>query len=284
MPNLPAIPTKVDISLKEAIEQIKHLEEESYEIFQSIREKKKQLIRVRFRQGAIVHHIAEQSDYGDGGVQELSERTGISDGILYDAKRFFELPQFGKSMTRLNQWLTEKEEKKGKVTWSYCRNVIRKRLDTKDDPEKEVDRQKKNLERRARRLEEDAEDLEEQVQEMDEKDQQAVGVAEQARRVAEDLRDQADRLEVPKQRRITDEGYLDFVREQPCVVTGQTPAEPHHLIPVGRGGPDYTAIPLTRQMHDEAQGRTEAFEREYGVNLWRECNLFLIKYIATYEE
>ena len=107
--------------------------------------------------------------------------------------------------------------------------------------------------------------------------------AEQARRVAEDVRRQADRLAEPNPRRIVDERYLSFLRDQPCCVSGQRPAEAHHLIPVGRGGPDYSAVPLSHALHREAQGRLALFEEEYGVNLWRECNLHLIKYIARYD-
>lgn len=71
---------------------------------------------MRFRQGALVNHVLGRAEHGDGGVVKLSEKTGISDTTLDEAKQFFELPQFGRSLSRLNQWLTDAEERKGTVT------------------------------------------------------------------------------------------------------------------------------------------------------------------------
>lgn len=269
--------------LRETAARRVELEREARDIFSSIREKKKELIRVRFRQGRLVHRVAEQAGYGSNEITKLSEKTGISDSTLYEAKQFYELPQFGQSLGRLNVWLENEEQRKGRVTWSYCRNVLRSRLDGRVEPRRVIERRTSSLERKARRLEEEAEAFERELQLMEEQDEEAIGVAHQARRVARDARRQADRLPEPKKRRIVDANYLAFLRTQPCCVCGRRPAEPHHLIPVGRGGPDYSAVPLNREMHREAQGRLELFEQEYGVNLWRECNLHLIKYIARYE-
>ncbi len=51
--------------------------------------------------------------------------------------------------------------------------------------------------------------------------------------------------------------YLDFVRTLPCCHTGQTPAEPHHIIGVDKMGKmggkngDITAVPLSREVHEQ---------------------------------
>jgi len=50
-------------------------------------------------------------------------------------------------------------------------------------------------------------------------------------------------------------GYLDWVREQPCMICGSAPSEPHHIKGVGHfsgtgmKAPDYLAMPLCRQHH-----------------------------------
>ena len=51
--------------------------------------------------------------------------------------------------------------------------------------------------------------------------------------------------------RLRDKDYLAWIRTQPCFLC-RCPAEPAHGRPWGKGmkGPDYEAIPLCRQCHE----------------------------------
>lgn len=53
-------------------------------------------------------------------------------------------------------------------------------------------------------------------------------------------------------KREVDESYLDFIREQPCLVSDgncNSKSHAHHLITQGACGSDYTAIPLCMKHH-----------------------------------
>lgn len=64
-------------------------------------------------------------------------------------------------------------------------------------------------------------------------------------------------------KRIRSRRYLEWIRRQPCCVTGR-PAEAHHVKTRGAGGSDYTAIPLCREEHEEIHrvGRVTYAERK----------------------
>ncbi len=56
---------------------------------------------------------------------------------------------------------------------------------------------------------------------------------------------------VEKVMRETCPEYLAWIRTLPCVMTGTHPVDPAHLITVGSGGSDFTAIPLRHDLHME---------------------------------
>ncbi len=78
----------------------------------------------------------------------------------------------------------------------------------------------------------------------------------------------------PKHIRRRDPAYLEFVRTQPCIVSGETvDIDAHHVPEPGHGAiglkpDDRLAVPLRRVYHMEYHniGRF-AFELKYGVNL-----------------
>lgn len=83
----------------------------------------------------------------------------------------------------------------------------------------------------------------------------------------------------PKQIREIDEGYLEYIKQQPCLITGQK-AEPHHTVSRGAGGSDYLAIPLNREKHTECEmiGKN-TFQEKYNLNFNKEIIRLLIGYI-----
>ncbi len=84
---------------------------------------------------------------------------------------------------------------------------------------------------------------------------------------------------IPKPKRIEDKEYLEYIREQPCLISGKG-ADPHHLTTRGAGGSDYTAIPLARRYHTEIeQIGVEKFEAKYNINTWKEAHRLLEKWM-----
>lgn len=71
-----------------------------------------------------------------------------------------------------------------------------------------------------------------------------------------------------KRPRIENRKYLDFLRTQPCLVTGRAETEPAHLRLLGSGGTgikpsDSRALPLHWELH-----RRQSTEGELPVWLW----------------
>lgn len=69
-----------------------------------------------------------------------------------------------------------------------------------------------------------------------------------------------------------DEGFQEFVRQQPCVLAGRhscwLPVQACHVIPKSRGVPDAANLsPGCVLAHAAQEGKTEEFERKYNLNL-----------------
>ena len=62
-------------------------------------------------------------------------------------------------------------------------------------------------------------------------------------------------LMLPKREVLRDPAYLDYVRGLPCIITGQSPCDPHHLkmgwFTKGRKPPDDWVVPLIHSEHDK---------------------------------
>ena len=85
--------------------------------------------------------------------------------------------------------------------------------------------------------------------------------------------------------------YLDYIREKPCSVCGQTPVDPHHMEEVGMGGAnkdgykDYTCVPLCRYHHSEYHSHgIHYFESRYNVNLWQDAFNLIRRYFINAEK
>lgn len=63
--------------------------------------------------------------------------------------------------------------------------------------------------------------------------------------------------------------YLDFIRQQPCVVSGFCAVVAHHTSKAGVAlkGSDYLTVPLTPELHSELHTiGQESFQRKYNVD------------------
>lgn len=69
-----------------------------------------------------------------------------------------------------------------------------------------------------------------------------------------------------------DEDYLEWIRNQPCVITGKRlgsgfdRVDPAHTDTVGSGGSDRSALPLINRLHTEQHTGFKTFARKYGLD------------------
>lgn len=251
---------------------LQKLEDQFQGVLQSIKEKQRDLVRARFQQGYIVSTLIETANKGDAIVEKLSQATGISMAILYDAAKFYKYPDFGSNPIQLEAWFEKQDLENKPANWNRVRNMLGKR---KDSTIVEIDRERQDIENRAIQLEDDAERLTAKITSINESNHvidQAKGVAGAALEVAKERRDQMALMEV-KPERIEDRNYLKFVKQQPCIITGALECDPHHFLTGGMGtkGSDYATVPLTRELHNELHNKgKEAFQTKYGVDFWRE--------------
>jgi len=87
------------------------------------------------------------------------------------------------------------------------------------------------------------------------------------------------------------EAYLEYIRNEPCLVClAPPPSDPHHLLSgvVGGKGPDESAVPLCRQHHREYHDIGHAaFEQEHGMarkrGLWHYAWRYYYRYHQDHE-
>lgn len=280
--------TAADIqTFEEACDYVKLQQESAGKVLDTIRAKGKELILIRFEQGLAASKAVDmprEEHYGESVIKELARQAGMHFSTLYKAKQFAEHPKFRKNPARLKAWMTEKEEEKGRLTWSYCRNWASKQLpEKKEEAEDTLEDQKEKLlkkaeqeERAAEELEQEATDLEEEVRRRNSKvpDEvhEARGIAARKKQVAEDIRRQAQLMEVEGPGRFESEKYLDHVRSYSCLVCGQEGVDPHHLETGGTGtkGNDLFTVPLCREHHRELhQHGVRHFQDAYDTDPWK---------------
>lgn len=270
-------------SFEDAVLEITKLQHEANVCLGTIREKGKDLIRVRFRQGQIVSIALRNGTWGDRVVPKLAQSTGINETTLFECRRFFELPEFHESPQVLEKWIEDTEERKGTVNWTYCRNLVHKAL-SEHQPEEaaaKLEKQKQELERKAQKLEQDAEDLQQRAANMpvsEDSQDEALGVAMKAQEVAGDVRS----LPFEKPVRVENPRYLAFVRSHPCLICSGH-ADPHHIIPGGMGtkAPDYHTVPLCRTHHNELHNTgAQTFWQRYSRDPWKEVALLLTEWLC----
>ena len=90
-----------------------------------------------------------------------------------------------------------------------------------------------------------------------------------------------------QEQKLPSKKYLEYIKEKPCLVCGQTPVDAHHMEAVGMGGAnkdgfkDYTCVPLCRYHHGEYHSAgLHYFEARYQVNLWKDAFNLLWRYFV----
>lgn len=278
---------------------LRGVEEEVSTITKTIRQKGKDLIILRFKQGRAVHIAAGmRGGYGEKIVNALSERTGIHERTLYYSLQFYRHPQFKGSETRLLKWIEDTEEEKGNaITWSYCKNWVQKSLpEHEEEAESKLEAQQRRLKEKAEKLEEQARKLEEEASDLENEvgrwngqhlTEEVAGVVQQAIQIAEDTRAQAERMMLQKPKRFESPEYLKHVRSYGCLICSSEACDAHHVMTGGMGTKthDVFTIPLCREHHDEMHRMGPIhFESKYQVNIWQNVAFLLAEYFVGIEQ
>ena len=81
--------------------------------------------------------------------------------------------------------------------------------------------------------------------------------------------------------------YLEYMKDQPCCVTGNQNSDSHHLEAIGMGQnrkkpnqKHFTTISLSREMHSELHSiGLNKFQSKYNVQLWQEAYYYFAKWL-----
>jgi len=76
-------------------------------------------------------------------------------------------------------------------------------------------------------------------------------------------------MEIKKKKRYVNKKYIEFIKKQPCCVTGHQwgAQDPHHTKSRGSGGSDLTCVPLIHRLHVECeQIGNKTFQKKYDIN------------------
>jgi len=70
-----------------------------------------------------------------------------------------------------------------------------------------------------------------------------------------------------KKKRYQNEKYIEFIKQQPCCISGKLNVDPHHTKSKGSGGSDLMCIPLSHELHVECHtiGK-KTFQAKYNIN------------------
>jgi len=81
--------------------------------------------------------------------------------------------------------------------------------------------------------------------------------------------------------------YLEWMRQQPCCLTGNPVADLHHLEAIGTRGhrkePNqrhFTVVPLVREKHSELHDiGIHKFQEKYNIQLWQDAYYYFAKWL-----
>ena len=78
--------------------------------------------------------------------------------------------------------------------------------------------------------------------------------------------------------------YLEHVRQLGCTVCGVRPNRPHHLVSVGSGGDDLTALPLCDDHHNFGGDSIHnlgdrLFNERHNVDVWKDAHRNLVRWL-----
>lgn len=87
---------------------------------------------------------------------------------------------------------------------------------------------------------------------------------------------------IEKPFRYVNKDYVEFIKKQPCCITGRHYADPHHVISRGAGGSDLTLVPLIHELHQEIHTiGQETFQKNHNIDFDKIRLKLLEKFIKT---
>lgn len=234
---------------------------------------------------------SHQEKYGEniaGKVLDAFRAAGhrVSETTIYEEASVYEdvMKNCGDWFSFV-KWVNGQRASGMKITWALVKSNF---TDSRKRPE-QIYGSKKGAKNVALRATENAVEKMEYVAELErEGDEDAAGVATAVRHSLDELQSRhAERLLYDKKVEYEDPKFLEWVRHQPCIISGalpdQHPIDPAHLWSgvMGSKKSDYCAVPLLHSLHAEAhQMGIESFCKKYGVDPYRLAFNNLYKYIT----
>ena len=89
----------------------------------------------------------------------------------------------------------------------------------------------------------------------------------------------------PKHKPWRSKKYLDYIREQTCLICGENQTEAHHTKIFNHGGKsrkpsDYWCIPLCMEHHNEIHNKgVKTFYKSYEVDIWIDLFTMVSEYL-----
>ncbi len=237
------------LTIEQAIEQIQQLDQESTAL-------KVEQLRRKFRIGEVVSML--DSPYGEKqkDLERISIATGVHVNQLREWSRIFD--HIGGSMQHFNLWM-EGVKKPAEY-------MLRELIAANSNPEViGSERLASRMAHRFERLGEDIDTYSELVERNVVDREQAEGMFNLLHESLTKFRE----VSSFKTGQVVHPGYRALVRSMDCIITGQPgPSDPHHVMVggVGMKGSDFSCIPLSREIHTEAENRGHAWlEETFGV-------------------
>lgn len=254
-----------------------------------------ELLRKRFRQGCELDVAlgSEKAKYGDAVIKELArsrQQGGIGIGKTYLYQLYAVAKHFNFSAHSFERDIAKRLKESGKISITKYINEL---ASPKRNPAV-VGGPDNHKELLIRKIEEGAKAAEE-ARETYGEDAEVEGAITVLRENVMDAREYLEATEffgdpskMAKGVLLTDEFtrlefYCEWLRTQPCCVTGASPVEVHHLFQKGRSGNqsfDLFALPLISDLHREYHKiGFHRFEEKYKIDLRLEVIKHIIRFM-----
>lgn len=231
------------------------------------------LIKLRFRQGALLQPVMDAKKYGDAIVKQIAKETKISDVYLYQCHSFAR--HFDFKIEMLEKDINDKLNEGKKI------NITRylKEIAPSDKPEN-VGGEKNHKELVNRRIEDGAKAVEEGMQSYPQDDEvKGASMAYvEAFDAGEFLVGNPERMPLSFTDAWRNKEYCDWLRAEPCAITEARPVDVAHMQGKGRAGNqshDSLALPLVRDVHRDYDKMNDikAFEEKYSKLTGKKINV-----------
>lgn len=103
------------------IRELRILESQASQAVKRIRLAVEDLIRIRFKQGAIIHKLLSGSSYGSSAASRIAEQSGMALSVVYECRAFYLYEPLNRCERGLEAWLVSSKEQGELLSWRRCR-------------------------------------------------------------------------------------------------------------------------------------------------------------------